>query len=255
MSTEASTIMQIERRLDLLAEPAQHRVVHYLVSRYGLPMMTPAGADTILDDRRRRDRDRKWFARNVRGHPSDTSSDISSDTSSDTPPVRVLPVAPVVSEGVGQLQENTLVLEVGGTNARAGVTQEMQSEKSARKKRQRAPRDLSLSGIQAVQFARFWSAYPNLSSKQDAIAAWKRLNPDEALVETILAAIAAQKTWRQWRDGVYPHPATWLNGRRWDDEEPPEGERNSHHPSRTAGNAEAFERAGREIMEATHGRQ
>jgi hypothetical protein len=36
----------------------------------------------------------------------------------------------------------------------------------------------------------------------------------------ILAAIARQRTWEQWREPRFiPHPATWINGRRWTDEE------------------------------------
>ena len=129
---------------------------------------------------------------------------------------------------------------------------------NARARRARGPRDLSLSGEQALAFARFWAEYPNRSSKQDAIAAWKRLNPDIALVETIMTAIARQKTWRQWLDGVVPHAATWLNGRRWEDEEPPERATgpglNGHRAGlRSAGNDEAFAQAKREMAAAARG--
>ena len=46
---------------------------------------------------------------------------------------------------------------------------------------------------------------------------------EEALVETILRALKAQASCEQWtRDGgaYIPYPATWLNGRRWEDELP-----------------------------------
>lgn len=69
----------------------------------------------------------------------------------------------------------------------------------------------------------FWSVYPRHVDKQRARKAWAKLKPDEALVETILRAVKAQTTCEQWtRDGgaYIPYPATWLNGRRWEDELP-----------------------------------
>ena len=71
------------------------------------------------------------------------------------------------------------------------------------------------------RFDRFWKAYPRKTAKQDAAKAFARLNPDEALMTVILGAVEKQKQSDQWtRDGgqYIPHPATWLNGRRWEDE-------------------------------------
>lgn len=78
-------------------------------------------------------------------------------------------------------------------------------------------------------FDRFWSAYPRHTAKQTALAAFKKLHPDEALMQTILTAIERQKASPQWtKDGgqFVPHPATWLNQRRWEDE-PPKATSNS----------------------------
>ena len=72
-------------------------------------------------------------------------------------------------------------------------------------------------------FARFWSAYPRHTAKQTAEAAFRKLNPDERLLQIILTAIERQKVSPQWtKDGgqFVPHPATWLNQRRWEDETP-----------------------------------
>lgn len=66
-------------------------------------------------------------------------------------------------------------------------------------------------------FNRFWEAYPRKTAKQDAVKAFGKLKADEALLETMLAALEKQKA--QWDDPKYiPHPATWLNGHRWEDE-------------------------------------
>lgn len=70
-------------------------------------------------------------------------------------------------------------------------------------------------------FARFWQAYPRRVGKQDALAAWLKLAPDEPLVEKILGAVELHKAQTDWlRDGgqYIPYPASWLNGKRWDDE-------------------------------------
>jgi hypothetical protein len=72
-----------------------------------------------------------------------------------------------------------------------------------------------------ARFVTFWKAYPRKVRKQDASKAWSKLNPDDALQATIMAALAVQKSSPQWtRDhGQFiPHAATWLNGRRWEDE-------------------------------------
>ena len=63
-------------------------------------------------------------------------------------------------------------------------------------------------------FDSFWSAYPKKTAKGNAENAWKKIKPDEQLLEEILAAVAKQKS--TWNDPKFiPHPATWLNGKRW----------------------------------------
>jgi hypothetical protein len=72
-----------------------------------------------------------------------------------------------------------------------------------------------------ISFARFWTAYPRKVNKPSAQRAFNKLNPDDALLETMLTAIEKQKASKQWQDAQYiPHPATWLNGRRWEDDLP-----------------------------------
>lgn len=76
-------------------------------------------------------------------------------------------------------------------------------------------------GAQGAGFERFWAAYPRREGKQAARAAWAAVGPDEALLAVILAAVARQKRGAQWKkdDGQFvPHPAKWLEARRWEDE-------------------------------------
>jgi hypothetical protein len=72
-------------------------------------------------------------------------------------------------------------------------------------------------------FDAFWRVYPRKVGKSDARKVWQKLAPDAALEAVILAAVEQHKQSRQWRkDGgdYIPHPATWLNRGRWEDELP-----------------------------------
>ena len=94
---------------------------------------------------------------------------------------------------------------------------------SARQKRQPS----------AAAFDRFWGAYPRRQGKEAARKAWAKIRPDDALLAEMLAALERQRASDQWRrDGgqFIPYPATWLNGRRWEDEEaaPTEGKAQSY---------------------------
>lgn len=74
----------------------------------------------------------------------------------------------------------------------------------------------------AAAFDRFWEAYPRRQGKEAARKAWAKMRPDEALLEDMLAALERQRASDQWcKDGgrFIPLPATWLNGRRWEDED------------------------------------
>ena len=70
-------------------------------------------------------------------------------------------------------------------------------------------------------FNAFWTAYPRKTAKAAANKAWEKLAPDDALVKIIMRALSAQKASEQWRREAgrfIPNPATWLNGKRWEDE-------------------------------------
>jgi hypothetical protein len=76
-------------------------------------------------------------------------------------------------------------------------------------------------------FEEFWNAYPSdgKKSKQKAIAAFKKINPDASILATMLDALQAQIAERDamTKAGVsfipsWKHAATWLNGHCWQDE-------------------------------------
>jgi len=75
-----------------------------------------------------------------------------------------------------------------------------------------------------ASFENFYSAYPKHKDRKKAFTAWKKLNPSGGLIETILKAIQSQKAEKEalkdQREFVpeWSYAATWLNGRRWEDE-------------------------------------
>lgn len=74
---------------------------------------------------------------------------------------------------------------------------------------------------QVGNFNIFWEAYPKRKSKGQAEKAFEKLNPDEQLFKTILAAIGEAKKSEDWqKDGgqYIPYPATWLSAKGWEDE-------------------------------------
>ena len=71
---------------------------------------------------------------------------------------------------------------------------------------------------QADLFNCFWSAYPKKVGKGSAEKAWLKMSPD---LQVVLDALEVQKQTEQWqkeKGKFIPHPATWLNGKRWEDE-------------------------------------
>lgn len=71
------------------------------------------------------------------------------------------------------------------------------------------------------RFTTFWSAYPKKVGKGKAEKAWKKIPTPATTLEAILKALEWQKKSEQWAKeyGTYiPHPATYLNEKRWEDE-------------------------------------
>lgn len=70
-------------------------------------------------------------------------------------------------------------------------------------------------------FQAFYAAYPRKEARPKAAQAWKRIAPNAETVTQIMAGLSRAK--RHWtlsgtEKEFIPHPATWLNQRRWEDE-------------------------------------
>ena len=73
----------------------------------------------------------------------------------------------------------------------------------------------------SARFEIFWKAYPKHINRKAAEKAFEKLKPDDDLLQTMLDAIEKQKQTSQWQESggqFIPYPASWLNGRRWEDE-------------------------------------
>lgn len=70
-------------------------------------------------------------------------------------------------------------------------------------------------------FDLFYKSYPKKVARVKAEQSWNKIDPDEKLFNEIMAGLERYKKCSQWTkdDGQFiPHPTTWLNQKRWNDE-------------------------------------
>lgn len=70
-------------------------------------------------------------------------------------------------------------------------------------------------------FEIFWKEYPRKVAKIKAKTSWDKIEMDKSVFEKIMQGLRDYKTSDQWEkdDGEFiPHPTTWLNQQRWNDE-------------------------------------
>lgn len=69
-------------------------------------------------------------------------------------------------------------------------------------------------------FADFWKQYPKKVAKPLAMKAWRKIKPTGQLLADLMAGLQRMNVSADWlKSGgqFIPHPATWLNDRRWED--------------------------------------
>jgi hypothetical protein len=96
------------------------------------------------------------------------------------------------------------------------VTEADGRSRPSRQTRARAPERLVPAG-----FDGFWKSYPRHEAKQDAIKAWRQIEPDGATQVRMVGALEWQRLqpgWLKDRGRFIPLPASWLRSRRWEDE-------------------------------------
>lgn len=98
---------------------------------------------------------------------------------------------------------------------------DLQKSESDKRKHSSADADVRASSTtkQTPGFDDFYRAYPKKRGREDAARAWRKVRPED--VSAILAAVEGFKASEDWQreNGRYvPYPATFLNGRRWEDQ-------------------------------------
>lgn len=96
---------------------------------------------------------------------------------------------------------------------------ELDSSKKSKKKNQELDKE-TLARLEK-DFNVFWSEYPRKVGKKKAREAFFKIKPGQAKFRTIMSALQVHKTTADWtKDGGkwIPHPTTWINGERWEDE-------------------------------------
>ena len=68
-------------------------------------------------------------------------------------------------------------------------------------------------------FEKFYSSYPRKVGKANVEKWFIKNKPNEELMKIILNSLEEHKKLKQWQDKQYiPHPTTWLNQKRWEDD-------------------------------------
>ena len=127
-------------------------------------------------------------------------------------------VAQQATGRVAQQATGRVAQQATGRVAQQATGIELTNELTTEQKRK--PR-ASLADDGGEHFKTFWTAYPKKAGKDAAKKAFAKRKFDEQAFEKVMAALNEQKASEQWvKDAgqFIPHPATWLNQGRFDDE-------------------------------------
>ena len=96
--------------------------------------------------------------------------------------------------------------------------------------------------VAGEDFERFWTAYPRKVGKRNALRAFQRLSAEDALaaIEDVSIRATRDPDWTKDGGTYVPHPATYLNGRRWEDEWAKLAAPVEEYPGQAAAKAEAL---------------
>ena len=107
-------------------------------------------------------------------------------------------------------------------NCNADVTQGVTQEKRNRSKKIEVRSKKIEKVLNTIcPFDEFWMIYPKRVAKSDAVKAWEKIKMTDDLFIKILKVLDHQCKSFEWtkQNGKFvPYPATWLNGKRWEDE-------------------------------------
>lgn len=125
---------------------------------------------------------------------------------------------PNLTESVGD-SVNRLVNQTGNPHG----SPESRNQNPEPETKENTPRARRAASVPSEGFEGFWNDYPLKIGKVAAIRAWNALAPDinlRVLIATALGWQASALVFEKDGQTKGTHPATWLNGRRWEDERP-----------------------------------
>jgi hypothetical protein len=100
------------------------------------------------------------------------------------------------------------------THAESSECSKNNSEDASNSSEQVHPTEKPYSGNSDSDFETFYSTYPRKVSKTNAEKSWKK---QKCVLSEVMPSL--QKQMKLWTDPQFiPHPATWINGRRWEDD-------------------------------------
>jgi len=104
------------------------------------------------------------------------------------------------------------------TEAKAQAKSSKEKESKVKEKKEKESNTGAPKIHRIINFNIFWENYPNKKAKQNAEASWNKIALGDH--QKIMAGLENYKKSEQWlKDGgrFIPHPATFLNQRRWED--------------------------------------
>ncbi len=116
---------------------------------------------------------------------------------------------------VNQLSHNALIPDSGFLIPDSPIPEPPPTPQGGRVRKRKANTIVNLKNLDG--FERWYGLYRRKVAKQAALKAWVMLDPDELLQEQMIAAV---KAWPWASDKTkIPHPASWIKGLRWNDED------------------------------------
>lgn len=106
------------------------------------------------------------------------------------------------------------------TDCDGAVTDGDEEKREKREETREKSKTISADANIMTGFDDFWKVYPRHVAKQNAQRSWKSLKPNDELVKRIVADVNRRldSEWRGKDMQYIPHPSTYLNQRRWEDE-------------------------------------
>lgn len=125
-------------------------------------------------------------------------------------------VRPPQPHGCGSKKENQVSTTSCPTEGRTSDEVAQSTEDKSKRKR-------TTTRVETPEFQTFYSNYPRHEARADAWKAWQQLMKDGVDPSCILTGLGQQDTYLHAKkdEGFCPLPASWLRGRRWDDEVTP----------------------------------